>query len=62
MMEYSFIGSGVKVKEELQAFVTRTGVNELMVASHIYDLEAKKKSYRLVAPMFKKADVLFNVI
>ncbi len=62
MMEYSFIGSVAKVKEELQAFVNRTGVNELMVASHIYDLEAKKGSYRLVAPMFKKADSLFSFV
>lgn len=56
MMKYSFIGSPDKVKEQLQSFLDRTGVDEIMVASHIYDLEAKMKSYGLVAPMFKKAE------
>lgn len=53
MMQYSFIGSAEKVKEELQAFLNKTGVDEIMVAAHIYDLEAKMKSYGLIAPLFK---------
>lgn len=52
MMQYSFIGSAASVKNKLQAFLDRTGVNEIMIAAHIYDLEAKKESYRLVAPLF----------
>lgn len=54
MMRYSFIGSIETVQKELQAFLDRTDINEIMIASHIYDLEAKKKSYRLIAPLFKQ--------
>jgi luciferase family oxidoreductase group 1 len=48
MMHYSFIGSAEKVKAELNSFLAETGVDEIMVASHIYDLEAKKRSYELI--------------
>lgn len=57
MMKYSFIGSIETVKKGLQDFVSRTAVNEIMVAAHIYDMEAKKKSYRLISPLFKSAAV-----
>ncbi|MDQ3277103.1 MAG: LLM class flavin-dependent oxidoreductase [Bacteroidota bacterium] len=53
MMQYSFVGSPTTVKEGLQAFVQSTGVNELMITSHIFDLEAKKKCYQLMAPFFR---------
>jgi alkanesulfonate monooxygenase SsuD/methylene tetrahydromethanopterin reductase-like flavin-dependent oxidoreductase (luciferase family) len=48
MMHYSFIGSAEKVKNELSAFLNDTGVDEIMIASHVYDLEAKKRSYELI--------------
>lgn len=51
MMRYSFIGDAASVQHELQSFVNATGVNELMVASHIYDLEARKRSMELVAEL-----------
>ncbi len=54
MMTYSFIGNAEGVKDGLQRFLDKTGVNEIMVASHIYDLEAKMKSYGLIAPLFEK--------
>ncbi|MDB5192860.1 MAG: luciferase [Segetibacter sp.] len=54
MMQYSFIGSKQKVKEQLQSFVESTEVDELMVASYIYDNAAKIHSYELIAPFFKK--------
>ena len=56
MMTYSFIGNADTVKDGLQNFLDKTGVDEIMVASHIYDLEAKKKSYRLIAPFFKQRE------
>jgi luciferase family oxidoreductase group 1 len=49
MMHYSFIGSAEKVKTELTAFLNETGVDEIMIASHVYDLDAKKRSYELIA-------------
>ncbi|RYE53126.1 MAG: MsnO8 family LLM class oxidoreductase, partial [Sphingobacteriales bacterium] len=48
MMHYSFIGCAEKVKAELTAFLNETGVDEIMIASHVYDLEAKKQSYELI--------------
>lgn len=57
MMTYSFIGDVEKIRAGLEDFVNITGVNEVMVASHIYDFEAKKKSYGLIAPLFKTAAV-----
>jgi alkanesulfonate monooxygenase SsuD/methylene tetrahydromethanopterin reductase-like flavin-dependent oxidoreductase (luciferase family) len=53
-MEFSFIGSGSTVQERLQAFVESTGVDEVMVTSHIYDHEARLQSYEIIAPFFRK--------
>lgn len=52
MMYYSFIGDAEKVKNELQAFLDQTSVDEIMVAAHVYDLQAKIHSYELIAPFF----------
>jgi luciferase family oxidoreductase group 1 len=55
MLQYAFIGSSNTVKEKLQAFVNATGIDELMITSHLYSLEAKLRCYELVAPLFKRA-------
>ena len=49
MMAYSFIGGPDKVARELRAFTDATGVDELMVVSHIYDPEARRESYSILA-------------
>lgn len=49
MLAYSFIGSKATIAKELGEFITNTGINEVMVTSHIYSQEAKLKSYRLLA-------------
>jgi len=49
MLAYSFIGSKQKITAALTDFVEENGVDEIMATSHIYDSEAKLKSYRLVA-------------
>lgn len=56
MLQYAFTGSSKTVKEKLQAFVNATGVEEVMITSHLYSLEAKLRCYELVAPLFKKAE------
>jgi len=56
MMQFSFIGSAATVKRGLEDFLAQTGVDEIMVASHIYNQEAKLKSYETVASFFKKAE------
>ena len=53
MMHYASIGSRSTVKDSLQQFLNETGVNEIMVASHVYDLFARKRSLELVAGLFK---------
>lgn len=53
MMQYSFIGNTSKVEEALQSFLVKTEVDEIMVASHAYDLNAKMKSLELTAALFK---------
>ncbi|MGB8193709.1 MAG: LLM class flavin-dependent oxidoreductase [Chitinophagaceae bacterium] len=52
MMEYSFIGDINKVKKSLQTFLDKTGVDEIMVASHVYDVQAKMRSFELIAGLF----------
>lgn len=48
MMACTFVGSKATLRNDLSAFIAETGIDELMVASHIYDREAKLKSYALV--------------
>ena len=54
MMSYSFIGSPGEVRKELQAFVDETGVNELMITSHIYDHQARLRSYEILTELQKQ--------
>ncbi len=56
MMQFSFIGSAASVKKALENFLAQTGVNEIMIASHIYDQGAKLKSYETISSFFKKAE------
>jgi luciferase family oxidoreductase group 1 len=49
MLAVSFIGGQEKVKSELQSFLNQTMVDEIMVTSHIYDHQARLKSYQLLA-------------
>lgn len=48
MMTYSFIGGKERVQKSLSKFIDDTQVNEVMVASHVYDFEKKKKVYELL--------------
>lgn len=50
MTQYSFVGNPARVKEDLQTFLNATGIDEIMITSHIYDIRAKMRSYELVAP------------
>ncbi|RYY39586.1 MAG: LLM class flavin-dependent oxidoreductase [Chitinophagaceae bacterium] len=51
---YSFIGSKATVEERLGDFVAETGIDELMITAHIYDLDARSRSLELVAPLFQQ--------
>lgn len=45
----SAIGDAATVKERIDAFVERTGADELMITSQIYDHRARLRSYEIVA-------------
>ncbi|MEI8178082.1 MAG: AbrB/MazE/SpoVT family DNA-binding domain-containing protein [Aestuariivirga sp.] len=48
MLTCSFVGSPATVATQLRAFVARTGIDELIVASAIYDQHAKFRSFELL--------------
>ena len=48
MLTCSFVGSPATIKDQLGAFMTRTGIDELIVASAIYDQAAKFRSFELL--------------
>jgi luciferase family oxidoreductase group 1 len=56
MTTYSFLGTTQTLSGSLQAFADTTGVDEIMIASHIYDLAKKKHSLELVASLCKRMD------
>ncbi|WP_298957055.1 LLM class flavin-dependent oxidoreductase [uncultured Methylobacterium sp.] len=51
MLACSFVGSRETVREGLEAFVARTGADELMVASAIHDHGARVRSYEILAEL-----------
>ncbi len=50
----TFAGTPDQVAQGLDAFVARTGADELMVVSQIFDHAARLRSYELVAPRDKR--------
>lgn len=51
MLERSLVGSADTVRVKLQEFVEETGVDELIVASAIYDQAARLRSYEMLAEL-----------
>ena len=49
----SIIGDAAKVKEELNAFAERTAADEIMVNAIMYDHTARRRSYEIVAEVWK---------
>jgi luciferase family oxidoreductase group 1 len=49
MLRYSFVGSKETVRAGLEQFIETTGVDEIIVASAIYDHAARLRSYELLA-------------
>lgn len=48
MLAHTFIGSKETLRKNLSVFIADTGLNELMVTSYFYDMEAKLKSMRIL--------------
>ena len=55
----SAIGSPTIVKEATEAFIGRTGADELMVTSQIFDPAARLRSYQILADCLLKAPTCF---
>ncbi len=53
MFYYSFVGSTNTLATELTSFAENTGVNEIMVTTHVFDVNAKIRSLELTASLFK---------
>ncbi|WP_407430728.1 LLM class flavin-dependent oxidoreductase [Arcticibacter sp.] len=53
MLTYSFIGSPGKLEKDVLSFVEKTGVDEIMATSHIYDHQARLKSYEIFSNVFR---------
>jgi luciferase family oxidoreductase group 1 len=51
MLGCSFVGAPATVEAGLKEFIARTGVDELMVASAIYDHASRLRSYELLADL-----------
>ena len=52
MLAFSFIGGREKIQSELEEFVTRMPVDEIMATSHIFDHQARLRSYEIFAKVF----------
>lgn len=52
MLAYTFTGSKETVQKRLSQFIEQSGINELMMTGHIYDLNAKLKSFSIVKEIF----------
>lgn len=49
MVKYSFVGSKQTVKKQINEFLNKTNVDEIIVATHIYNIEDKIHSYKLLS-------------
>ena len=49
VLQCSGIGSPETVKRSIDAFIARTGADELILASHIYDHAARVRAYEITA-------------
>ena len=49
MLRRAVVGSPATVRAGIEAFVAETGVDEIMVASNIFDHAARKRSYAILA-------------
>lgn len=56
MLKYAFIGSKTTVANQTMKFLADSGVNELMVVSHIFDHSARVNSYKLFAEIMEEIE------
>jgi len=57
VLSCSAIGSPAVVQATLRSFIARTGADELMIASQIYDHAARLRSYEITAGALADKDL-----
>jgi luciferase family oxidoreductase group 1 len=57
MLHYSFVGSTDTLSRDLAEFVSTTGIQEIMIATHIFDVPAKLQSLERTASLFRTQKV-----
>lgn len=55
VLSCSAVGTPEKVREDVAAFVARTGADELMVTSQVFDHAARLRSYEILASVMEEA-------
>lgn len=58
MMAYSFVGNKETVEAKINRFIADTRIDEIMVASHIFDQEARLTSFRILGELMNKGEVV----
>ncbi|MGE4322029.1 MAG: LLM class flavin-dependent oxidoreductase [Sphingobium sp.] len=56
VLSASSIGTQADVERDLAAFIDRTGADELIIASHIHDFEARRHSYAIAMAAARALD------
>lgn len=54
MLQYAFVGDREVVKQQTEDFLKKTGVDEIIVASHIYHQQDRLKSFQIFADIMKE--------
>ncbi|MNR53785.1 hypothetical protein D3C85_1738570 [compost metagenome] len=54
MIQYTFIGGPEKIKEDLNKFIEVTQIDELMVATAVYEHGARLHSYEILGQLNKE--------
>ncbi len=54
MLKYSFIGSKATVKTQIENFLSKTKVDELIAVTNIYDIKDRIRSYELLSEIMKE--------
>lgn len=50
----SIIGDPIGVKQQLQEIIVKTGANEIMAHTEIFDHQARLRSYEILSQSIKK--------
>jgi len=54
MLKYSFIGSKATVKAQVKEFLVQSNADELIAVTHLYDINARIRSYELFAEIMNE--------